>query len=147
MENPYFLSCIFLLNCNTRCFDIRYQNQCCVVQTTNIIRSIRYSTWISFFIRENMSEPLTLSTAENKLNELNKNIVEIKKKVQLSGNDSNCIKYFSFIYITSDNNPWVDTIQGCKARIKSYLYRASYFSTVLFINDILTKYNRQYTNS
>ncbi|CAL1684067.1 unnamed protein product [Lasius platythorax] len=31
-----------------------------------------------------MSEPLTLSVAENKLNELNKNIVEIKKKIQLS---------------------------------------------------------------
>ncbi|XP_050453808.1 trichoplein keratin filament-binding protein isoform X1 [Cataglyphis hispanica] len=31
-----------------------------------------------------MSEPLTLFISENKLNELNKNIVEIKKKIQLS---------------------------------------------------------------
>lgn len=42
--------------------------------------------WTPFLIRENMSEHLTLSIAENKLNELNKKIVEIKKKIQLSGN-------------------------------------------------------------
>ncbi|XP_070157234.1 outer dynein arm-docking complex subunit 3 [Polyergus mexicanus] len=64
---------------------MRNENQNRVVRTTNnIIRSIQYSTWVSFFIRENMSEFLTLSVAENKLNELNKNIVEIKKKIQLS---------------------------------------------------------------
>jgi len=33
-----------------------------------------------------MSEPLVPSGTENKLNELNKKIVEIKKKIQLSGN-------------------------------------------------------------
>jgi predicted ribosome quality control (RQC) complex YloA/Tae2 family protein len=33
-----------------------------------------------------MSEPLLPSSTENKLNELNKKIVEIKKKIQLSGN-------------------------------------------------------------
>jgi len=33
-----------------------------------------------------MSEPLVPSSTENKLNELNKKIVEIKKKIQLSGN-------------------------------------------------------------
>ncbi|KYM96935.1 hypothetical protein ALC62_12405 [Cyphomyrmex costatus] len=49
-----------------------------------IIRSIRCSMWTLFLIREIMSELLVLSTIENKLNELNKKIVEIKKKIQLS---------------------------------------------------------------
>ncbi|XP_036150956.1 uncharacterized protein LOC105839820 [Monomorium pharaonis] len=61
------------------------ENQIRVVRTTNdIIRSIQCSTWTPFLIYENMSEHLTPSTAENKLNELNKKIVEIKKKIQLS---------------------------------------------------------------
>lgn len=54
------------------------------------------STWTPLHISENMSEPL--SVTENKLNELNKKIVEIKKKIQLSGNGSNCTKHPSLIY-------------------------------------------------
>jgi len=77
-----------------------------------------------------MSEPLTLSTAENKLNELNKNIVEIKKKVQLSGNDSNCIKYFSFIYIISD-----------KSTNRHYTRLQSYQNQILFIQSIPLLYS------
>ncbi len=53
-----------------------------------IIKSIRCSMWTPFLIREIMSEHLILSATENKLNELNKKIVEIKKKIQLSGNGS-----------------------------------------------------------
>lgn len=75
-----------------------------VVRTTySIIKSIRCSTWTPFLIRENMSEHLTLSVAENKLNELNKKIIEIKKKIQLSGNGSNCTKQPSLIYTVPDN--------------------------------------------
>lgn len=83
-----------------------------------------------------MSEPLTLSTAENKLNELNKNIVEIKKKVQLSGNDSNCIKYFSFIYIIPDNNPRVDTIQD-KAIKLNLIYTKNQILFIPFLYSII----------
>lgn len=72
-----------------------------------IIRSIQCSTWTPFLIREIMSEHLILSAAENKLNELNKKIVEIKKKIQLSGNGSNCTKHPLLIYIVPDNPPRV----------------------------------------
>lgn len=115
-------------------FGIWHENQSRVVRTTNnIIRSIQYSTWVSFFIRENMSESLTLSIAENKLNELNKNIVEIKKKIQLSGNNSNRTKHFSLIYIALDNP---SMSQHCKTATKLQsrtlpLYRI-FTSTVLF---------------
>lgn len=90
-------------------------NQIQVARTTNsIIKSIRCSTWIPFFIRENMSEHLTLSAAENKLNELNKKIVEIKKKIQLSGNGSNHTKHPSLIYTVPDNLP----SQCCKTTLR-----------------------------
>lgn len=84
-----------------------------------------------------MSEPLTLSVAENKLNELNKNIVEIKKKIQLSGNNS---KHSSLIYIAPDDD-YTSPVNTARPqqnyRVKSYTY-TGYLSptfTVLFVND------------
>lgn len=78
----------------------------------------------TLFIRENMSEHLTLSAAENKLNELNKKIVEIKKKIQLSGNGSNHTKHPSLIYTVPDNLPQAQccktTLQSCRVRSCAY---------------------------
>lgn len=106
-----------------------------VVQTTNgIIRSIRCCTWTSFPIRENMSERLTESIAENKLNELNKKIVEIKKKIQLSGNGSNRTKHPSLIYTVSDNPPQVSMLLNAVTKLQSqilFLYRMYNFFVLL----------------
>lgn len=113
-----------LRNVNS-CYTIT-ENQIRVVWATNsIIRSIQCFTWAPFLIYENMSEHMSVSATENKLNELNKKIVEIKKKIQLSGNCSNRIKHPFLIYTVPDNPPW---IQCCKTalqqscRVRSYAY-------------------------